>query len=67
MRHWIRDEDEPDEDERQLRDEEEAEHRRMAAWVDSLTDDEFQELQQARDTAGAGRDLRAGLAAYIPR
>jgi hypothetical protein len=67
VRHWIPDEDEPDEYDRQLRDEEEAERRRMSAWVDSLTDGELKELQQARSAAGAGRDLRAELAAYIPR
>ena len=67
VRHWIPDEDEPDEYDRQLRDEEEAEHRRMTAWGDTLTNDEFQELQQVRSAAGAGRDLRAELAAYIPR
>jgi hypothetical protein len=33
VRHWIRAEDKLDEHERQLREEEEAEHRRMAAWV----------------------------------
>ncbi|MEU5257030.1 hypothetical protein [Streptomyces longwoodensis] len=66
VRHWIRAEDEPDEYDRQLREEEEAEYRRMAAWVDSLTNDEL-ELEQARSTAAAGRDLRAELAAYIPR
>ncbi|WP_155057601.1 hypothetical protein [Streptomyces blattellae] len=65
VRHWIRDEDELDWYEKQLRDEEEAEHRRTEAWVDDLTDDELQELQQARDAAGAGRgSLRAELAAY---
>ncbi|WP_331726487.1 hypothetical protein [Streptomyces sp. NBC_00280] len=65
VRHWIRDEDELDWYERQLRDEEEVEHRRMAAWVDDLTDDELKELQRARDAAGAGRQsLRAELAAY---
>jgi hypothetical protein len=69
--HWIRDEDGDELDwcERQLRDEEEAEHRRTEAWVDDLTDDELEELeelqQQARDAAGAGRGvLRAELAAY---
>ncbi|WP_216590258.1 hypothetical protein [Streptomyces brasiliscabiei] len=64
VRHWIKDEDEDELDwyERQLRDEEEVEHRRMEAWVDDLTDDE---LQQARDAADAGRGrLRAELAAY---
>jgi hypothetical protein len=67
VRRWIPDEDELDWYDRKLRDEEEAEHRRMSAWVDSLTDDELQELRQARAASGAGRDLRAGLAAYIPR
>ncbi|MDX3801079.1 hypothetical protein [Streptomyces sp. AK04-3B] len=67
VRHWIPDEDEPDEYDRQLRDEEETEHRRMEAWIDSLTDDELKELEQARSAAAAGRDLRAELAAYIPR
>ncbi|MET9506541.1 hypothetical protein ABZY42_33370 [Streptomyces sp. NPDC006622] len=37
------------------------------AWVDSLTNDELKELEQARSAAGAGRDLRAELAAYLPR
>ncbi|GKQ35682.1 hypothetical protein ALMP_22250 [Streptomyces sp. A012304] len=67
VRHWIPGEDEPDWYEQQLRQEEDAEHRRMAAWVDSLTDDELKELQQARDAAGAGRDLRAELTTHTPR
>ncbi|MFB0620275.1 hypothetical protein [Streptomyces sp. AGS-58] len=67
VRYWIPEEDEADEFDRQLHDEEEAEHRRMAAWVDSLTDDELKELEQARSAAGAGRDLHAELAAYLPR
>ncbi|EPJ42603.1 hypothetical protein STAFG_0341 [Streptomyces afghaniensis 772] len=62
VRHWIRDDDELDWYERQLRDEEEAEQRRAEAWVDDLTDDELEELQ--RDATGAGRSsLRAELAA----
>ncbi|MFZ4179404.1 hypothetical protein ACOZCI_34965 [Streptomyces griseoincarnatus] len=64
-RHWNRAEDEPDWYDEQLRQEEDAEHRRMAAWVDSLTDDELKELQQARNRAGAGRDLHAELTAHI--
>ncbi|MFF3208329.1 hypothetical protein [Streptomyces sp. NPDC002962] len=64
--HWIPNENEPDEYGRLLDDEKEAEYRRMAAWTDSLTDNELKELEQAR-SAGAGRDLRAELAAYIPR
>jgi hypothetical protein len=65
VRHWIKDEDELDWYDRQLRDEDEVEHRRMEAWVDDLTDDELKELQQARDAADAGRgSLRAELAAY---
>ncbi|MFI2415733.1 hypothetical protein [Streptomyces sp. NPDC018947] len=61
--HWIRDEDELDWYERQLRDEAEAEQRRAEAWVDDLTDDELEELQ--RNAADAGRsNLRAELAAY---
>ncbi|MEU1667060.1 hypothetical protein ABZ547_26345 [Streptomyces sparsogenes] len=52
----------------QLRDEEEAEHRRMIAWIDSLTEAEFDELErQTRPVAGAHGDLRAELAAYIER
>lgn len=52
----------------QLRDEEEAEHRRRVAWVDSLTDDELDELQQhARSAAGDLGNLRAELAEYIAR
>ncbi|MGW5248108.1 hypothetical protein ACWEQN_30535 [Streptomyces sp. NPDC004129] len=39
----------------------------MAAWVDALTADELQALQQAQTAAGAGGDLRAELAAYIAR
>ncbi|NEE23039.1 hypothetical protein G3M58_93395, partial [Streptomyces sp. SID7499] len=63
VRHWIRDEDELDWYEQQLRDEEEAKQRREEAWVDDLTDDELEELQQ--NAAGAGRsNLRAELAAY---
>ncbi|MFG3016779.1 hypothetical protein ACGFZB_41280 [Streptomyces cinerochromogenes] len=50
----------------QLRNEEEAEHRRWVAWVDSLTDGELDELQrQARSAVGALGDLRAELAAYL--
>ncbi|MBQ0972779.1 hypothetical protein KBZ00_16750 [Streptomyces sp. RK31] len=64
VRHWIPAEDEPDWYDQQLREEEDAEYRRMAAWVDSLTDDELKELQQARDAAGAGRDLHAELTAH---
>jgi len=49
----------------QLRNEDDAARRRMTAWVDSLTDDELQELQQqARPAAGTGGDLRAELATY---
>lgn len=52
----------------QLRDEKEAEHRRMIAWVDSLTEAELDELQQqAKSTAHADGDLRAALGAYIDR
>ncbi|MEV0210831.1 hypothetical protein AB0H97_37190 [Streptomyces sp. NPDC050788] len=36
----------------------------MAAWVDSLTHDELKELQQARNGAAAGLDLRAELTAH---
>ncbi|MFF0794724.1 hypothetical protein [Streptomyces spiralis] len=50
------------------RDEEEAEHRRMIAWVDSLTEAELDELQQqASAAADALGDLSAELAAYIER
>ncbi|MEW2468011.1 hypothetical protein AB0919_23780 [Streptomyces sp. NPDC046994] len=52
----------------QLRDEEEAEHRRMVAWLDALTDDELDELQrQAGSVADAHGDLLAELTAYIAR
>lgn len=52
----------------QLRDEEEAEHRRRVAWIDSLTDDDLDELQQqARSAAGDLGNLRAELAKYIAR
>ncbi|MFI8834885.1 hypothetical protein ACIGPN_28215 [Streptomyces afghaniensis] len=62
VRHWIRDADELDWYEQQLRNEAEAEQRGAQAWVDDLTDDELEELQ--RDAAGAGRSgLRAELAA----
>lgn len=65
VRRWIRDGDELDWYERQLRDEEEAQQRRTEAWLDDLTDDELEELQQARDAAGAGlSSLRAELVAY---
>ncbi|WP_141720821.1 hypothetical protein [Streptomyces sp. Ncost-T10-10d] len=50
----------------QLRDEEEAEHRRMVAWVDGLSADELVALQR-QPVAGAGRDLRAELTAYVAR
>ncbi|MGW0477423.1 hypothetical protein [Streptomyces coeruleorubidus] len=62
MRHWIRDADERDRYEQQLRNEAEAEQRRAQARVDDLTDDELKELQ--RDATGAGRSsLRAELSA----
>ncbi|MEU1458371.1 hypothetical protein [Streptomyces avermitilis] len=65
VRHWIRDVDELDWYERQLRDEEEAEQRRAEAWGDDLTDDELEELQRARNAISAGQSsLRAELAAY---
>ncbi|MER6562753.1 hypothetical protein ABT300_34485 [Streptomyces sp. NPDC001027] len=66
VRHWVRDEDELNWYDRQLREEEEAEHRRAAAWADDLADDELKELQQrARDAADAGRpSLRAELATH---
>ncbi|WP_324790412.1 hypothetical protein [Streptomyces sp. H51] len=65
VRHWIRDGDDLDWYERQLRDEEEAEQQRAEAWVDDLTDDVLEELQRARDGLGAGQSsLRAELAAY---
>ncbi|MFG3016121.1 hypothetical protein ACGFZB_37870 [Streptomyces cinerochromogenes] len=52
----------------QLRDEEEAEHRRRVAWIDSLTEAELDELQrQTRLAASAQGDLRAELAEYIAR
>lgn len=65
VRSWLV-EPELDWYDQQLRDEEEAEHRRWVAWVDSLTDDELDELQrQARSAVGALGDLRAELAAYL--
>ncbi|MEV3972760.1 hypothetical protein AB0K68_32200 [Streptomyces sp. NPDC050698] len=52
----------------QLRDEKEAGHQRMVAWVGSLTEAELDELQrQARSAASAHGDLGAELAAYIER
>ncbi|MEU1596616.1 hypothetical protein ABZ468_28125 [Streptomyces sp. NPDC005708] len=55
-------------DDQQLRAEEEAEHRRMIAWLDALTDAELHELQQqARSAAEADRDLRAELAGCLAR
>ncbi|MFD5794911.1 hypothetical protein ACFWIO_15455 [Streptomyces diastatochromogenes] len=52
----------------QLRDEEEAEPRRKVAWIDSLTEAEFDELErQTRPAANAQGDLRAELAAYLER
>ncbi|MEW2436010.1 hypothetical protein AB0952_17925 [Streptomyces caniferus] len=52
----------------QLRDEEEAEHRRRVAWIDSLTEAEFDELErQTRLAASVQGDLRAELAAYLER
>ncbi|MFF5826043.1 hypothetical protein ACFY8Q_31610 [[Kitasatospora] papulosa] len=50
----------------QLRDEEEAEHRRRVAWVDGLSADELAALQR-QPVAGAGRDLHAELTAYVAR
>ncbi|AWI27340.1 hypothetical protein [Streptomyces tirandamycinicus] len=59
-RHWLA-EPELDWYDQQLRDEEEAEHRRDVAWVDQLTDDELKALQQqAADSAKPG-DLRIRL------
>ncbi|MCX4481647.1 hypothetical protein OOK44_35325 [Streptomyces cellulosae] len=65
-RPWLAVGFELDPYDQQLRDADEAEHRRMTAWIDSLTDDEFERLQ-AQSTAGSGRDLRAELAAYASR
>ncbi|MFJ4790791.1 hypothetical protein [Streptomyces sp. NPDC088794] len=65
-RPWITVEPEPDWYDQQLRDEEEAEHRRMTAWVDALSDDELAQMQ-AQAAAGAGRDLRAEPAALAAR
>jgi hypothetical protein len=43
-----------------------AKRRRAVAWIDSLTDDEFDEVQrQTRPVSVAHGDLRSGLAAYI--
>ncbi|WLQ69344.1 helix-turn-helix domain-containing protein [Streptomyces glycanivorans] len=50
----------------QLREEEEAEHRRRVAWVDGLSADELAALQR-QSVAGAGRDLHAELTAYVAR
>jgi hypothetical protein len=67
VRSWLA-EPELDWYDQQLRDEEEAEHWRRVAWVDSLTEAELDELQQqARSAAGALGNLRAELAAYIER
>lgn len=67
VRSWLV-EPELDWYDQQLHDEEDVEHRRMIAWVDSLTDAELDELQQqARLAAGADGDLRAKLAACLER
>ncbi|WP_440581249.1 hypothetical protein [Streptomyces sp. PT19] len=67
VRSWLV-EPELDWYDQQLRDDKEAEYRRMIVWVDSLTDAEVDELQQqARLAAGAGGDLRAKLTAYLAR
>ncbi|MFF5522501.1 hypothetical protein [Streptomyces coeruleorubidus] len=56
--HWY---------DQQLRDEEEAEHRRRVAWV-VLTDAELDEpQQQARSAAGVHGDLRSMRAACVAR
>jgi hypothetical protein len=65
-RPWLAAEPELDWYDQQLRDEEEAEYQRMTAWVDSLGDDELAKLQ-VQAAAGAGRDLRAELAARLSR
>ncbi|MDF2272009.1 hypothetical protein P2Q00_42355 [Streptomyces coacervatus] len=65
-RPWLAAEPELDWYEQQLHDEEEAEYRRMTAWVDGLGDDELAELQ-AQAAAGAGRDLRAELTVHVAR
>ncbi|MFH9009024.1 hypothetical protein ACH4E5_38030 [Streptomyces afghaniensis] len=65
VRSWLV-EPELDWYDQQLRDEEEAEHRRGTAWSDALTDAELHELQQARP-AEAGRDLRVELATILAR
>ncbi|MDX3364089.1 hypothetical protein ACIBWG_32455 [Streptomyces griseoaurantiacus] len=67
VRSWLV-EPELDWYDQQLRDEEEAEHRRRVAWVDSLTEAELDELQQqGRLAVSAHGDLGAELAAYIAR
>ncbi|MEU6278625.1 hypothetical protein ABZ871_40510 [Streptomyces populi] len=67
VRHWIPDKDEPDEYDQQLRREEAAaetaEQQRMTAWIDNLTNNEWEELQQQTKAAAADRNLRAELTA----
>ncbi|MFF4138623.1 hypothetical protein ACFY1B_45965 [Streptomyces mirabilis] len=57
-RPWLADEDEEELDwyERHLVDEEDAEYRRLAAWVDDLTAEELNELQQPTGELNAGRE-----------
>lgn len=57
-------EHELDEYDQRLRDEEEAAFQRQVEWVDSLSADEFEVLQN-QAAAGSGLDLRAELAAYV--
>ncbi|ANP52100.1 hypothetical protein J2Z21_009606 [Streptomyces griseochromogenes] len=63
---WRRVKPELDWYDQQLRNEEEAEHRRKVAWINSLTQAELDELErQTRLAASAQDDLRAELAAYL--
>ncbi|MEU9473374.1 hypothetical protein AB0D78_43885 [Streptomyces avermitilis] len=55
-RPWFADEEELDWYERHLVDEEDAEYRRLAAWVDGLTAEELNGLQQPAGELNAGRE-----------
>jgi transcriptional regulator with XRE-family HTH domain len=59
-------ENELDEYDQRLRDEEQAAFQRQVEWVDSLSADELEALQN-QAAAGSGPDLRAELAACVAR
>ncbi|MER6125350.1 hypothetical protein ABT173_22495 [Streptomyces sp. NPDC001795] len=64
-RPWLTPAPEPDFYDQQLRAQEQAADDRMTAWIDSLTADEIEQLQQQAATTRDGHDLRAELTALL--